>query len=1054
MERAWLILFILTAAPLLALAEPITYNGRLIQGGQAFTGSVDLEFVVYGSPDDSDPVGPTLSRPAWPVSEGLFQVELDFGPDVFGATPRYLEVRVDGTPLLPRQRVTAAPLALYALDGNAGPEGPAGPAGETGPRGDSGPIGPQGPQGPAGPAGPQGDPGADGASPFVLVGNDAIYEQGRLGVGIAAPAAGLHALTAGTEPALLGQSTATTGVAIAVQGRIQSSGGTGVLGQATGSSGTTYGVRGTTSSSGGRGVAGQAIGQSGAGIGVDGLAQGASGIAVQGRATNVAGQTRAVAGNVSSPDGFAAHFTGVPGSRNYFEHPVGIGTEDPQAMLDVAGQIRVAGGSPAPGRVLVSDSTGLASWVELPGGSLDRPAVNAAWDQLTSLLAPLAAVPTVSAERLQPMVCRLDSGPAADNLALTVGGQTFPEVIGFRAHEAISRMPRVELVFRSTNAALDPQAVLGQAANLSWTRATGRRDFNGMVTAMGRLGVRDGLAHYSLVIEPAAVRLGQREGYRVRQASTAVEIISGLLGDAGIPLVNQLDQSYPSLDMVLQYGETELDFMTRLMAREGIWYSFDDAASPGMVLADGDLERPIAATLDYPGPFVDPRIPGLEYLISLENGARDRPGEATTVHVDLQTGSRRIESVAFGFNTDDIIRIDGPFQSANHQELGTLWRLAAESARRQEFGGLSNAADLRAGYRLAVNDASGHGLSGTHLIRSVTHTALRVDGAETCFYYANDYRLAQNPDDLLALVFKPDFEALQRKVSGPTTGLVTGPAGDTRYVDELGRIKVRFDWDLLGAADENASAWIPVSRPLHGQAGTLFTVPAVGDQVLIDFVDGNPDRPVVVGALANASRPPPLALPQNKDAAVVIQARPAAGTGQVSSLSLNASSSNERIVASSRMIELIASEGFLLSGGELGINLADPAHPIHVGTNTRNGNGAHLNAGGTWVNGSSREFKQGLTPVDPVAVLERLLAVPVSRWRYHDSNEEHIGPMAEDFHAAFEVGGDERYITTVDAVGVALAAIQGLHHQLKERDRRIDQLAAELAALRALLGMN
>lgn len=198
MERAWLILLILTTAPLLALSEPITYKGRLIQDGQPFTGAVDLEFVVFGSPDDSDQVGPTLARPAWPVNESLFQVELDFGPDVFGADARYLEVRVDGTPLLARQRVTAAPLALYALAGNAGPEGPAGPAGEPGPQGDPGPIGPQGIQGPSG---PQGDPGADGASPFVLVGNDAIYEQGRVGVGIAAPVAALHSLTASTDPA-------------------------------------------------------------------------------------------------------------------------------------------------------------------------------------------------------------------------------------------------------------------------------------------------------------------------------------------------------------------------------------------------------------------------------------------------------------------------------------------------------------------------------------------------------------------------------------------------------------------------------------------------------------------------------------------------------------------------------------------------------------------------------------------------------------------------------------------------------------------------------------
>ena len=912
-----LLLAVGCALPVLA-ADSISYQGRLMSADAPFSGTVDLEFALFGSLSGSDQVGTSLSRDDWPVVDGLFQVALDFGAGTFDGSTRYLEVRVAGTTMAPRQRVAATPVALFALDGNPGPAGPAGPpgpAGDTGPRGQqgdpgpSGPPGPQGPQGPQGPVGPKGDQGPEGASPFVLINDNAIFSRGR----------------------------------------------------------------------------------------------------------------------------------------------VGIGTEDPQAMLDLAGRIRIGGGSPAPGRVLGTDSTGLASWVDLPDAAPQDRAIRAAWQELMSLLAPLGGVPAVASDLLQPMACQAAGGAPPEHLMLNIGAQAFPDVVGFRAFEAISRIPRVELVFRSVSAGLDPQAVLGQAASLSWTRAAGRRDFNGVVTAVGRLGVRNGLAHYSLVIEPAAARLGQREGYRVRQQSTAVEIIGSLLADAGIPFDNNLSLSYPSLEMVLQYGETELDFVTRLMAREGIWFSFDDGASPVMVLADSDLSRPIAASLNYPGPFVDPGLAGLEYLITLENGARERPGEATTIHVDLATGARQVESVAFGFNTDDIARTDGPFNDAAHQNAQTTWRLAAEAARRQEFGGLSNAAALRAGYRLTVTDVSGHGLSSTHLIRSVTHTAVRVDGSETCFYYANDYRLAQNPQDLLALIFKPDYQALQRKVAGPTTGLVTGPAGEGRHVDALGRVRVRFDWDLISAADEFSSAWIPVSRPLHGQAGTVFTVPAVGDQVLIDFVDGNPDRPVVVGALVNQSRPPPLQLPENKDAAVVLQARPAAGSGLVSSLSLYANSNNERIVASSRRMDLNVSDRLLVNGGRVGINRPTPTHPVHVGSNTSNGNGAHLTAGGVWVNTSSREFKQDIRPVDPVAVLERLLALPVSHWRYRDSDEAHVGPVSEDFHAAFQVGGDERYISTVDAAGVALAAIQGLHSKLEERERRIDQLAEELAALGAAI---
>ncbi len=124
-----------------------------------------------------------------------------------------------------------------------------------------------------------------------------------------------------------------------------------------------------------------------------------------------------------------------------------------------------------------------------------------------------------------------------------------------------------------------------------------------------------------------------------------------------------------------------------------------------------------------------------------------------------------------------------------------------------------------------------------------------------------------------------------------------------------------------------------------------------------------------------------------------------------------------------------------------------PSHPIHVGDSTiaSSGNGAHLTSGGVWTNGSSRTFKQGFAHIDSGAILARVLALPVLQWRYKgDDAALHLGPIAEDFKAAFGLGGDERYIGTVDADGVALAAIQGLNDKL-ERDNA--ELRQALAAL-------
>lgn len=126
-----------------------------------------------------------------------------------------------------------------------------------------------------------------------------------------------------------------------------------------------------------------------------------------------------------------------------------------------------------------------------------------------------------------------------------------------------------------------------------------------------------------------------------------------------------------------------------------------------------------------------------------------------------------------------------------------------------------------------------------------------------------------------------------------------------------------------------------------------------------------------------------------------------------------------------------------------------PSFPFTVGTSgdTSNGNGAHVTAGGTWVNGSSRAFKEAFTAIDPLEVLARVVSLPVSRWRYrgHDG-EWHLGPTAEDFHAAFGLGDDARYIGTVDADGVALAALQGMDRKLGATR---EQLASDNARLRA-----
>ena len=134
----------------------------------------------------------------------------------------------------------------------------------------------------------------------------------------------------------------------------------------------------------------------------------------------------------------------------------------------------------------------------------------------------------------------------------------------------------------------------------------------------------------------------------------------------------------------------------------------------------------------------------------------------------------------------------------------------------------------------------------------------------------------------------------------------------------------------------------------------------------------------------------------------------------------------------------------LLARPRLGVENFDPQYPIHVGTNSTNGNGAHVTNGGSWVNGSSRTFKEKFQPVNTDIILQKIGNLNITRWQYKDSDEgQHLGPVAEEFYDAFGLGHDEKYISTTDASGVALAAIKAIYHRLQEIEKQYESLLYE-----------
>jgi len=372
-------------------ATAFTYQGHLVESGTPADGL--YEFEVRLLDDLAAQIG-TTETPIATVTEGVFQMDLDFGPAAFDGSQRFLEISVrsvmDGgafTTLSPNHPVTSTPVAQFALEGNEGPVGPQGNQGSPGADGNDGAPGVDGAQGPQGvqggpgndgaqgPQGDEGDPGNDGApgdSHWKLSGSNTYYNTGNVGFGVSNPQFPIHVETAGIR-GLYSVSTSPIATTFGVHGRSDSNAGRGVYGESTAATGSAFGVHGRSLSIDGRGVYGEAMATSGTTSGVHGQSASTTGQGVYGKATatsgfnyGVYGQSESLSGKgvygvASAATGFA---TGVYGLSNSTDARgvLGEASASTGETYGVYGYSRSSGGRGVYGRAVSTANTGITSY--------------------------------------------------------------------------------------------------------------------------------------------------------------------------------------------------------------------------------------------------------------------------------------------------------------------------------------------------------------------------------------------------------------------------------------------------------------------------------------------------------------------------------------------------------------------------------------------------------------------------------------------------------------------------------------------------------------------
>ncbi|HXX69546.1 MAG TPA: type VI secretion system tip protein TssI/VgrG, partial [Polyangiaceae bacterium] len=443
------------------------------------------------------------------------------------------------------------------------------------------------------------------------------------------------------------------------------------------------------------------------------------------------------------------------------------------------------------------------------------------------------------------------------------------------ASEALSRC--FEYVVEVTSPRSDVQAedVLGAPTTVTVTRPDGvNRYFNGLVARFDYLGtaVNNGPSRYRLVLRPWFWLLTRTADCRIFQNQSVVDIITIVFQDFDFAAVDttQLSSSqYPKREYTVQYRETDFHFLTRLMEEEGIYYYFrHESGKHTLVLVDDPSEHQMpeqtgdSFSLPYQGPDVN-RAALTEYVSEWSSESQVEPEAYAHTSFDFTKSRASLlsrQSADPGHSIQGLEVFDYP-GSHSTQDVGSnvaTQRLEACQQEVSQSRGWTNARALAVGYLFVLTDHPRDAENGTYLVTSATYQ-IRGQDAES----------GGAAGDVMSVVFQAIEQGLtfhlartayKPRIGGPQTAVVVGPSQNEIYTDQYGRVKVQFHWDRRGESNEDSSCFIRVSQAWAGtNFGAIFT-PRIGQEVIVDFLEGDPDRPIITGRVYNDQNMPPYKL--------------------------------------------------------------------------------------------------------------------------------------------------------------------------------------------------
>ena len=451
-------------------------------------------------------------------------------------------------------------------------------------------------------------------------------------------------------------------------------------------------------------------------------------------------------------------------------------------------------------------------------------------------------------------------------------------VRSFSAMEQIFGLHSIEVELAApVGVPIDLHALNDQPATLIiHNRTLGIRHLSGVVAGISRRSSGVHTTYYAATIMPTLHCLRYGSDCRIFQQMTVPDIIRKVFGEYGVTDVEwALSGVHDEREYCVQYRETHLDFLERLMAEEGIWYFFSHGPEGQHRLHVLDTPPSVPTCPDQAKLLYKPVAGGIgegAWCHGLTVHEEIRPTMAVQrdytfkrpAYDQHQTSTTQADNGSQA--RYEMYNYPGRYKVDSAGEPFTRTRLEAMRVGATIMRARANTPHLVAGH---VVELTGDGsvppapALGRYHILSVSHggTQPQAEGPEAGGGSAvYDVAFTAMPADL---PYRPPVQP-QPLVAGPQIAKVVGPAGEEIYTDEHGRVKVQFPWDRYGKSDEHSSCWVRVSNNWSGGGWGHIAIPRIGHEVIVDFLEGDPDQPIITGRTYHAANRPPYVLPKNK----------------------------------------------------------------------------------------------------------------------------------------------------------------------------------------------